>query len=180
MVSCYFQLSSQTYGNEWIEYGQKYYSFSIVNDGIYKIDYNTLVSSGIPLSTINTNNFQIFGRERQIPIHIVDGGDNSFDNGDFIYLYAERNDAWLDSTLYDDPSWIGNPEYSLYNDTIQYFLTWNESGNNERFTVETDIDFDNFNPQPFVLENESNYYFNQYNEGVKSSNASSSDCTGSI
>ncbi len=174
MVSCYFQLSSQTYGNEWIEYGQKYYSFSIVNDGIYKIDYNTLISSGIPLSTINTNNFQIFGRERQIPIHIVDGGDNSLDNGDFIYLYAQRNDAWLDSTLYDDPSWIGNPEYSLYNDTIQYFLTWNESGNNERFTVETDIDFDNYNPQPFVLENESNYYFNQYNEGVKSSNASSS------
>ena len=93
MVSCYFQLSSQTYGNEWIEYGQKYYSFSIVNDGIYKIDYNTLVSSGIPLSTINSNNFQVFRRERQIPIHIVDGGDNSLDNGDFIYLYAQRNDA---------------------------------------------------------------------------------------
>ena len=53
-------------------------------------------------------------------------------------------------------------------------MTWSESGNNERFTVETDIDFDNYNSQPFVLENESNYYFNQYNEGVKSSNASSS------
>ena len=158
ILSCCFQLESQTYGNEWIEYGQRYYSFSVVEDGVYKIDYNTLVSSGIPLASIDSENFQVFGRERQIPIYIVDGGDNSLDNGDFIYLYAQRNDSWLDSTLYDNPSWIGNPEYSLYNDTIQYFLTWNEGGNNERFTVETDIDFDNYNPQPFVLDNESNYY----------------------
>ena len=174
ILSCCFQLESQTYGNEWIDYGQRYYSFSVVEDGIYKIDYNSLISSGIPLASIDSENFQVFGRERQIPIYIVDGGDNSLDNGDFIYLYAQRNDSWLDSTLYDDPSWIGNPKYSLYNDTIQYFLTWNQNGLNKRFIEETDADFDNYTPESYVIDEESAFYYDQYNEGLKSSNASSS------
>ena len=68
MVSCYFQLSSQTYGNEWTNMGRS--SFSIVNDGIYKIDYNTLVSQEFHLVQ-SIKQLSGFGRERQIPIHIV-------------------------------------------------------------------------------------------------------------
>ena len=175
VISLCFPLNSQTYGNEWVSYDQRYFSFSVVENGIYKIDYNTLVASGIPLSTIHTDDFQVYGRERQIPIYISDGGDQTIDNGDFIFLYAEKNDCWLDSTLYDDPSWIGNPKYSLFNDTIQYFLTWDEGSiNSSRFLEETDVDFTPYAPAPYVIEEESAFYFNQYNEGIKSSSASSS------
>ena len=169
-----FHVSAQTYGNEWIEYNQRYYSFSVVETGVHRIDYNAIASSGIPLSAISSNQFQIFGREREVPIYISDGGDNIINNGDYILFYAERNDCWLDSTLYDDPSGIGNPKYSLYNDTIQYFLTWNEGGSNYRFIEETAVDFINYTPEPFLVDEASLYYFEQYNEGVKSSNASSS------
>ena len=41
---------SQPYGNEWIDYSQKFYGFKIVQNGLYKIDYATLNSNGIPLS----------------------------------------------------------------------------------------------------------------------------------
>ena len=174
IILCFSEVEGQTYGNEWISYEQKYYSFPIVEDGIYKIDYNSLVNSGVPLASIDTDHFQVFGRERQVPLYISDGGDNTLDNGDYIYFYAQRNDSWLDSTLYDDPSWIGNPKYSLYNDTIQYFLTWNQGGANNRFSIESDVDFDNFNTVPYVIDEVFSFYFNQYNEGLKSSNASSS------
>lgn len=128
---------SQTYGNEWIEYSQTYYKFPISQSGMYKIDYNTLVAAGIPTTSFSTKNMQVFGRQKEVPIYVIDGGDQSFDQGDYFLFYATKNDGWLDSLLYTDPNGIGNPSYSLYNDTINYFFTWNNLTNNKRFTYES-------------------------------------------
>ncbi|MFL2663452.1 MAG: hypothetical protein ACJ0F1_00840 [Crocinitomicaceae bacterium] len=65
---------AQTYGNEWISYNQKYFSFPVVESGIYKIDYSTLISAGVPLSSLSSSNLQIYGKEKEIPLHIEDGG----------------------------------------------------------------------------------------------------------
>ena len=111
-------INAQVNGNEWINYNQQYYKFPILNSGIHRISYSTMVNAGIPVSTINSNKFQIFGRETEVPIHIVDGGDNSINSGDYIEFYAKENDGWLDSVLYQNPDGLGNPEYSLFNDTI--------------------------------------------------------------
>jgi hypothetical protein len=165
---------SQTFGNEWINYNQKYYAINVVQSGIYKVDYNTLASSGVPLSTFNSSNIQIFGRQKEIPIHIEDGGDNVFGLGDYLLFYGERNDGWLDSTLYNNPAGMGNPKYSLYNDTIQYFFTWNNSSNNKRFVVESDINFSGLTAADFVEFEAFTFYNQQYNEGEKSADASSS------
>jgi len=165
----------QTYGNEWINYDQSYYSFKIISNGVFKLDYSTLSASGIPLSTFQSENIQIFGREKEVPLHIVDNGDNSIDPGDFILFYAEKNDGWLDSTLYLDPSTIGNPAYSLYNDTIQYFFTWNNSNTNLRYSIETDIDFTNYSSiENYILQTNIINYNNGYQEGVRTSQNSSS------
>ena len=168
------QLSAQTYGNEWISYDQRYYAFPVVQTGIHKIEHAALINAGVPLETINSTNFQLFGKEKEIPLHIVDNNDGFINGGDYLLFYAEANDGWLDSTLYDDPDWIGNPRYSLYNDTLQYFLTWNSSNENLRFEVETANDFENYTPTDFVIEEEFNFYSSSYNEGEKSSDASSS------
>ena len=165
---------SQVVGNEWINYNQNYYSFSVYQTGIHKIDYLTLASSNVPVQAFSSDNIQIFGREKEIPLYIEDGGDGTMDNGDYILFYAEKNDGWLDSTLYDDPSWIGNPKYSLYNDTIQYFLTWNNSTSNKRFIIETDVSYNSYTPADYVLFETFESYAEQYNEGEKSASASSS------
>src|SRR5690606_13564702 len=110
-------------------YGQQYYKFPIVSDGVYQISYSTLVNAGVPVSTINSSEYQIFGREKEQPIRVIDGGDGFLDPGDYIEFYALRNDGWLDSLVYVHPEDIGNPAYSLYNDTIMYFLSWNASTN---------------------------------------------------
>jgi len=169
-----FSSYGQTYGNEWINYNQRYYSFNITQSGIYRIDYASLTNFGIPVDQFTSANVQIFGREKEIPILIEDGGDNQLNAGDYILFYAQRNDSWLDSTLFEDPTWIGNPKYSMYNDTIQYFFTWNTSSNNSRIIKETDINFSNYTPSPYVLFEKTAWFNEKYNEGEKTSDASSS------
>lgn len=169
-----FTIQAQNFGNEWINYNQKYYAINVVQSGIHKIDYSTLEASGVPLSTFTSSNIQLFGRQKEVPIYIQDGGDNALNSGDYILFYAERNDGWMDSTLYDDPSWLGNPKYSLYNDTIQYFFTWNISNNNKRFTEETDVNYNALTASNFVLYEKFAFYNEKYNEGNKSADASSS------
>ncbi len=113
---------SQPHGNEWIDYSQKFYGFKIVQNGLYKIDYATLNSNGIPLSGLNPLSFQIFGKDKEVPLYMVDNGDNSFDPGDYFLFYAYKNDGWLDSLMYPNPSLMANPGFSLINDTITYFF----------------------------------------------------------
>ena len=156
---------SQTYGNEWIDYSQKYYSLKIVTSGVYKLDYATLNTSGIPLTTITSANIQMFGREKELPLHIVDGGDNTMDPGDYILFYADQNDGWLDSTIYQSSTDIGNPDFSLFNDTIQYFFTWNTSSNNLRYVVESDVDYASYTPSSYILQKLKSDYHSYYNLG---------------
>ncbi len=170
-----FFSNGQQFGNEWINYSQSYYSFKVVNDGVHRIDHATLVAAGIPVGSFQSDNIQIFGKEREIPLLINDNGDNTIDAGDYIVFYAERNDGWLDSTLYLDAQTIGNPAYSLYNDTIQYFFTWNNGSSNLRYVVETDIDFSNYsNVEDYVLYTYEHNFNNGYQEGIRSSKYSSS------
>lgn len=163
------------FGNEWINYNQSYYKFPIVQDGMYRLDYNTLTNAGIPLASFQSENVQIFGKEREVALHIEDGGDNSIDPGDYILFYAEGNDGWLDSLLYEDQKTIGNPAYSLYNDTLMYFFTWNSSANNLRFAVETDVNFGNYGSVADYVMYSSEFSSDVfYHDGVRTSDASSS------
>lgn len=170
-VAFSFGARAQTYGNEWIDYSQSYYAIKIVQDGIYRIDSAALANAGIPVGSIQSENFQLFGKEQEVPLHIVDGGDSSIDGGDYILFYGRRNDGWLDSTLYLDPTTGASPGLSLYNDTLQYFLTWNNSTTNLRYTVETDVDFASYTPATHFMSLVKNNYTNEYFEGQKISNA---------
>lgn len=115
---------AQPYGNEWIHYDRQYWSFQVWQDGVRKIDSTALANAGFPLSSVDPRGIQIFARGRQVPIHVEGEQDGVFNAGDYIELPVAKNDAWMDSTLWDDPAHINNPYYSLYNDTIRYYLTW--------------------------------------------------------
>lgn len=159
----------QTYGNEWINYNQEYYRFGIVEKGIYRLDYNTLNSSGIPLTSINTSQFQVFGKEKEVPLYINDGGDGTLNPGDYIEFYAVGNDGWLDSLLYVGTDEIGNPGYSLYNDTLYYFLTWTNTASGLRYVQETATNFSVFTPANFAWEKAVKSYSSLYYGGYSAS-----------
>jgi hypothetical protein len=145
-------LSIGQYANSWIDYSQKYYAFKIWEDGVYRLDHATLSAAGVPVSTIPSDNYQLFGFETEQSIMVEDGGDGTIDAGDYILFYGKKNNTWLDSMMYQNPSDIANKYYPLYNDTIEYFLTWSNSGGNERITEETDVSFSSFTPLSYYLK----------------------------
>lgn len=162
-----FFTTAQTYGNEWINYNQKYYSFPVVANGLKRINYTDLENAGIPVSTLNHSQFQIFGKKREVPLWIETNGDNSFDPGDYILFYAEKNDGWLDSTLYLDPEKMANHTISLVTDTLLYFFSWSNSTNNRRFTAEYATDYLNYAPASYVWSKVEQGYTEAYHEGEK-------------
>lgn len=162
-----------TYGNEWIDYSRPHYTFKVASSGIYRITYQNMQQAGIPVSSIQPDQFQLFGKEREQPIFVEDGGDSSFDPGDYIEFYAERNDGWLDSILYEEEDHIGNPAYSLYNDTLHYYLTW-KPGNHKRYSEETDVNFSTFNPAPYILNKSEVDWNSRYYGGFSLLNSYSS------
>ena len=155
---------SQKYGNEWINYNQKYYTFKIIQNGFYKLDYSSLRNSGVDVSQFKTPNIQLFAKEREVPIYIYDKGDNQLDSGDYILFYASRNDGWIDSLLYDKPEDIGNPAISLINDTLTYFFTWNNLNVNKRFQYDSTTIYSNLTPANYWLQKSIGSNASYYNE----------------
>lgn len=164
--------SKAQYGNEWINYNQKYYSFKIWQDGVYKLDYTTLVSAGVPVASIDPDNFQIFGFDQEQYIWVEGAGDGSFDPSDYIIFYGKKNTTWLDSMIYDSPDDVSNKYYPHYNDTINYYLTWNSSTTNKRILEETDVNFGSFTPQNYFLRTVYDFGSSTYLEGYKLSGMS--------
>lgn len=131
-------LKSQILGNEWINYGQKYYRIEVAAEGVHRVYQPALVAAGIPVNTIDPRNFQIFFRGQEIPIYVSGTSDGSFDPTDFIEFVGIPNDGWLDTTLYENPAWHPHANKSLFSNSATYFLTWNNSINNQRFKLEAD------------------------------------------
>ena len=141
---------AQQYGNEWINYGQQYLYFPVVQTGVHQINFSTLNTSlnslGVNLNQINHDQFQIFGKEKELSLKIYDQNNNGIiDSSDHIEFYATKNDGWIDHLAYDTITNMPDEYYSLFNDTIQYYLTWNNNFNNKRTIDESDINFNNYN-----------------------------------
>lgn len=168
---------SQLLGNEWINYSQQYYKFPITKTGIHRIDYSAL-SSSIPINTIDPRNIQLFGMGVEIPIYIQGEGDGSFDATDFIEFFAEKSNGYIDSALYVNGAFDQmNREVSMFSDTIYYYLSWNNSTSNLRFTDETDISFSSYTPSPFYWYRAIRSYSSHFYFGRNMSNMSSAEYT---
>lgn len=162
-------VSAQVIGNEWINYNQFYYKFPITQTGIYRITPATLANSGVNFANVDPRNFQVFGRGQELPIFVKGENDldGVFNGSDFIEFYAQRNDGWLDSLMYDSVSHHTNPYYSLFTDTAFYFLTWNTSFTNLRMAV-TLSDTSNsafYLSEPYFMQERVKYFSSHYYQG---------------
>lgn len=177
--------SGQPFHNEWVVHSQPYFKFDITQEGVYRISYqvlsDALAANGFNLATVDPRNFQVFARGQEQHIYVGGEDDGNFDLNDFIEFYARGNDGEFDTPIYDVPSNHGNPYYSTFNDTISYFLTWNNSTGNARMTLEADINFTGYAPSPYVIRDEvmerhEGYWIGQTHPLV--SNSSIADYTG--
>lgn len=128
---------AQNYGNEWINYSQRYFKFPIYKEGIYRIDSATL-SNYFNLGSVNPKNFQLFLKGREQFLYVKGEADNALNSGDFLEFYADPTMGEIDSLAYTGISYVPNPYAALFNDTVYAFLTLNSSVTNKRYLRETD------------------------------------------
>ena len=170
--------NGQEYGNEWINYDQQYFHFPVITSGVHRIYFNTinniLNEQGVDLSQINHTQFQIFGKQKEVSLLVNDANNNNFlDENEYIEFYAERNDGWLDDLVYDSTHHIPDKYFSLFNDTIRYYFSWNNGFNNKRTLIETDINYDSYSPIEYGWKKTLKKYTSNYVLGEQTSGLSS-------
>lgn len=160
---------SQTRGNEWIDYSQKYIKIKVWTDGVYRVDSttlsNALAPTGFSLASIDPRKFQLFRNGTEEPIWIQGESDGTFNGGDYIEFIGRRNEGQTDWEVYGSADSLLNPFYSLYTDTTTYFLTWNNSTSNLRFTNVQDTAFSNYSVSPNFIDLEKFYGAHLYMPG---------------
>lgn len=127
----HYENDELVYGNEWIDYDQEYVKIKVAEDGIYRVDYSTLLSWGLPVDTRPMSDLQLWVYGTETPIYTTTDGLATDD--DYLLFYGQRNRSQVDRFVHETDSLIFNPEYSLITDTTAYFLTLN-TGTNKRFT----------------------------------------------
>ena len=139
------------YGNEWIvDQENPIYKFTVGEDGVYRVSYETLRASGFPVDNVSAKNFRLFKNGEEVAVYISREGILS--GGDFIEFYGFQNRDDLDKFLVPDPEnqWM-NSNTSLYEDNSAYFLTWSDTESNVRI-INIENDFENLpEPEPFFL-----------------------------
>ena len=110
----------------------KWHQLSVVENGIYKIDFQDFLNMGFNVSELEADKIQIFSHHggmlsetidnrplglREISIEVVDDGNNKIDGNDYILFYGESPDKWeINGTGYRH---IKN----IYSDASNYFIT---------------------------------------------------------
>jgi hypothetical protein len=120
----------QTYGNEWINFNQKYSKITVSEESIFKITFDQVASKNYVAGNLNPAKFQIFNKGVEINLFITGTEDGIFNAGDMIYFYGNKNDASLDKILYSNINDLPNEEVSLFTDNSYYFLTYNLGATN--------------------------------------------------
>ncbi|MBL7872327.1 MAG: type IX secretion system sortase PorU [Cyclobacteriaceae bacterium] len=112
-----------------------WYKFSVTNDGVVKIDYNLLKSSGVNPDQIDPRNIKIFAGQQgmlpqainkprvveltQIAIQVTGEADGKFNTGDQILFFGQGPDKYH----YNIQRKVFDYENNLYSDKNFYFLT---------------------------------------------------------
>ena len=162
------------HGNEWIDHSRQYWRFNVHADGLVRIDSASLANNGFPIATVDPADLMVFGREKQVPIYIQGGDDGILNTGDFIEFFVERNDGWLDTQMYNQPQQQANPFYSLYNDTIRYYITWDPIAPKERVQAYENTAFDNYPMRPYAMGSSFQQSVARYRPGAVDGNNLSS------
>lgn len=126
--------------------GATVYKIPVKEEGVYQVTGNLLKSKGINLAAINPATFKIYNNGgREIPenlsdskidgfienaIEVVDGGDNKFDETDYLLFYAKTVNDWdYKSNQKTYSHYINN-----YTKENIYWLVWGDSQSGKRIT----------------------------------------------
>jgi len=111
-----------------------WYKLAVTRTGIHQITYADLESMGVDMAILDPAQIRLFGNGggmlpetvsakryddlKENSIRVVDGGDGSFDPGDYILFYGEGPDKWI----FDNTNRLFSHQKNLYSDTTYYFI----------------------------------------------------------
>lgn len=134
--------SVSTFTNSSVMASGQWYQFMLNTSGVYKITYQQLVDAGIDFSNYSTSLFKMYGFGGMLPefnndfrypdipeiaIQMVDGGDNSFDAGDYFLFYGQGPDTWS----YNKNKDVFNHHLNIYERNSFYYFVLSD-GNGKR------------------------------------------------
>lgn len=95
----------------WFQTGRTYYRIPVGADGLYRLNYNTLLNYGIDLTRLNNSTAALYSQGQPVPL-IVQTQDSLPQNWSMEFFARRR---------YGTSSY-----YNRYSDTSMYWLTWND------------------------------------------------------
>lgn len=118
-----------------------WFKIGVTNTGLYKVDYDFLVNSGISTTGITLSNIRVFGNggsmlsENNAISRINDlaenaiwvndkNGNGTFDKGDYFVFYAQASTGWVKDSSNSRFVHVTN----IYADTAYYFLNFDAPG----------------------------------------------------
>lgn len=112
-----------------------WYRIAVKQNGIQQLTYNDLSSMGLMVNGLSSSGIRVHGYgggmlpERagaaryddlpEVPVMVVDGGDDKFDPGDYILFYGKGPLAWT----YNNQSGLFEHKPHLYSDESYYFIS---------------------------------------------------------
>lgn len=149
--------------NSWIDYSKPYYKFTLGKSGLCHIDQ--VVLNNLGLGNVPAQNFQLWRNGKQVRIYTsVTSG--LLGASDYIEFLGKMNDGGADKQLYKDPSYQLCDSFSLFTDTVAYFLTVNTGAGNLRYANRpNNIAGNSLAPDPYFMRRVSSPFKTQYNRG---------------
>lgn len=125
---------SRDYTSQSVLASGQWYQFSLDKTGIYKVTYQDLAEMGMS-TPISSSQLAVFGNGggmlpednaeyrpddlKELPIQIYDGGDGTFDNGDYFLMYGLSPHK----VSYNSDNQRFTHAYNVYSDASYYFVT---------------------------------------------------------
>ncbi len=157
-------LFAQTFNNEWINYNNTYYKFSVGKDSLYRISKSTLTANG--LGAISAEHFRLYRNGKEVAIYTSVPMGQLPDNG-YIEFWGLANDGESDRELYRNPAYQHSTKFNLHSDSAAYFLTVETSSTNKRFTdVANDLSGSSIPPEAYFYHKAALYFKEQINPGL--------------
>lgn len=109
--------------NYWYDPAKDFFKIYLKVKGVYRLTYDYLSSKGMPLYLgMPSSNFNIYNNGVTIPIDVVDGGDSTFDHGDYIEFVGYP------------PTPTPYSNMNIYNLSNIYWISYQENTTPHRYT----------------------------------------------
>ena len=94
----------------------------IVNaTGFYRISFDEFLAAGVDLSSVAPGTFRMWYHGQEQAFRVVDGGDGTFDSGDYVLFFGHERHR-------EDPAGREADYVSYYSEEATYWFSWGGTG----------------------------------------------------